>query len=292
MRVLVVGASGFVGSRLQEVFPGECVGTYHSHPVAGLLPLDVRDRDAVDRVVAEVAPDLIFHPAAQAHVDWCETHVEESFEINVHGARNVAEAARKVGARYIYFSSDYVFNGAAGPYTEDATPDPLNAYGRQKLAAECLVAQDLENYLIVRLCGVYGYQREGKNFVMALLERGRRAESMNVPCDQWGTPTYAASLAAAVKALALSAHRGIVHVVGPECMDRATFARLACAVFGLDPAFLRPCRTAELQQAAPRPLRGGLVAEKVRGLLGSPLLSPRQGLELMARQVVREGWGA
>jgi len=288
MRVLIIGASGFVGSRLQAAFLGNCVGTYCTHAVPGLHPLDVRDADAVRRFIADLTPNLIFHPAAQAHVDWCETHVSESFEVNVRGVRNVAQAAREVGARYVYFSSDYVFNGAAGPYAEGATPDPLNVYGRHKLEAESIIVKCLDNHLIVRVCGVYGYQRDGKNFVMSLLDRGRRGELMNVPCDQWGTPTYADNLAAVVKELALSIHRGVFHVVGPECMDRMAFARLACAVFGLDPGFLRPCGTEELRQAAPRPLRGGLVAAKVGALLTIPLLGPHQGLELMKRQMVRE----
>jgi len=292
MRVLIVGASGFVGSRLHAVFPGDVVGTFYRHALPGLWPLDVCDAAAVRRVVAETTPDLIFHPAAQAHVDGCETHPEESFEINVRGAQNVADAASEVGARYVYFSSDYVFNGAAGPYAEDDTPDPLNVYGRHKLAAESLIAKCVDNHLIVRVCGLYGYQHDGKNFIMGLLQRGRNGVPMTVPEDQWGTPTYADNLAAAVTELALSLHRGVFHIVGPECVSRAAFARLACEVFGLDPGFLRPCTTAELRQAAPRPLRGGLTTAKVRGVLTTPLLRPRRGLELMKLQLAHAGWDA
>jgi dTDP-4-dehydrorhamnose reductase len=289
MRVLIVGASGFVGSALQAAFAPDAVGTYFTHALDGLRQLDMRDVAAVQRLVAEARPELIIQPAAQPHVDWCEDHVRESHEINVVGTRNLAEAARATGAHYVFFSTDYVFNGTAGPYAEDAATDPPNVYGRHKLEAERLIAARLDDHLIVRVCGVYGFERRGKNFVMGLLAKGRRGEPMNVPSDQWGTPTYADNLAAAVRELALSGCRGIYHVVGPECMDRMRFARLACEVFGLDPGFLRARTTAELNQRAPRPLRGGLQTAKVRAILKTDLVGPRRGLELMQRRLRQEG---
>jgi dTDP-4-dehydrorhamnose reductase len=289
MRTLIVGASGFVGSILQSAFGADAVGTYCTHPVEGLRKLDLREAAAVQRLVAEVRPELIIQPAAQPHVDWCEDHAQESYDINVAGTRNLAEAAHAAGARYVFFSTDYVFDGAAGPYAEDAAPDPPNVYGRHKLEAERLIAATLRDYLIVRVCGVYGFERQGKNFVMGLAAKGRRGEPMNVPSDQWGTPTYGDNLAAAVKELGFSAHRGLYHVVGPECMDRVSFARLACDVFGLDPGFLRPRTTAELAQRAPRPLRGGLQTAKVRAVLTTELVAPRRGLELMRQRLRQEG---
>jgi dTDP-4-dehydrorhamnose reductase len=289
MRVLIVGASGFIGSTLHSIFGADVVGTYCSHPVEGLRYLDMRDAAAVTRLLAETQPALVIHPAAQPHVDWCEDHVQESYDVNVAGTGNVAVAARAVGARYIFFSTDYVFNGDCGPYREDAVPDPLNIYGRHKLEAERRIANTLDDYVIVRVCGVYGFERLGKNFVMGLLAKGRRGEVMNVPSDQWANPTYADNLSVAVKELALSSHRGIFHVVGPEYLDRVSFARLACRVFDLDPGFLQPRPTAELGQRARRPLRGGLDATKARAVLSTALQAPRPGLELMKRRLQAEG---
>jgi len=93
MRALIVGASGFIGSALRGVFGAQAVGTYCTHPVDGLLPLDIRDAAAVGRLVSAVRPQLIIHPAAQPHVDRCEDHVDESYAVNVTGTRNVAAAA-------------------------------------------------------------------------------------------------------------------------------------------------------------------------------------------------------
>lgn len=289
MRVLIVGASGFVGSALRAAYGAEAVGTYYSHPAAGLRLLDIRDQGAVRRLVDEARPEIIIHPAAQPHVDWCEDHVQESYDINVGGTCNVAEAARAAGARYVFFSTDYVFDGAAGPYREEAATGPLNVYGRHKLEAERAVAAIVPDHVIVRVCGVYGFEGQGKNFVMALLAKGKRGEPMNVPSDQWGTPTYADNLAAAVQELAQSTHRGVYHVVGPAYLDRVSFARLGCEVFGVDPGFLRPRTTAELGQRAPRPLRGGLNTTKVRAVLTTPLLHPWRGLELMKERLRQEG---
>lgn len=289
MRALIVGASGFVGSALQAVFGGQAVGTYCTHPVEGLRPLDMRDRAAVERLIAEVRPEVVLQPAAQPHVDWCEQHAQASYAINVAGTRNVAEAAAAAGARYLFVSTDYVFDGTAGPYAEDAPTAPRNVYGRHKLEAEELIASALQNYVIVRVCGVYGYEPQGKNFVMALLAKGRRGEAMNVPSDQWGTPTYGENLAAAMHELALGTARGVYHVVGPDWLDRVSFARLACEVFDLDPGFLRPRTTAELAQPAPRPLRGGLQSAKARALLTTELLPPRRGLELMKQRLRDQG---
>lgn len=289
MRVLIVGASGFIGSALRSVFGADAIGTYCNHPADGLRWLDVRDAAAVAALVSEVRPDLIIHPAAQPHVDWCEDHVQESYDVNVTGTRNVAAAARAAGARYVFFSTDYIFNGSSGPYPEDAPADPPNVYGRHKLEAERSIAELRDDYLIVRVCGVYGFERQGKNFVMGLLAKGRRGEPMNVPSDQWGNPTYADNLVEAVKELAQSRQRGIFHVVGPEYLDRVSFARLVCKVFDLDPSFLQPRTTAELGQRAPRPLRGGLDTAKVRSVLATLLLAPRLGLEQMKERLRAEG---
>ena len=196
---------------------------------------------------------------------------------------------RSVGNSPCRAAHIYVFNGGSGPYREDATPDPLNVYGRHKLEAERIVADLLEDYLIVRVCGVYGFEKQGKNFVAGLIARARRGETMNVPSDQWGNPTYSDNLAAAVKELAASRHCGVFNMVGPEHLSRVSFALLACSVFGLDPKVVRPQTTAEIGQRALRPLRGGLDTARVRSLLTTPLVPPRQGLQLMKERLRAEG---
>ena len=285
MTTLIVGASGLVGGALRRVFP-DAVGTYFRNPVAGLVPLDITDTEAVDTLVARVRPSLVLLPAAQPNVDRCETEPEESARINVEGTRNVATAAARAGARLVYFSPDYVFDGQAGPYAPDAPTAPLQVYGRHKLAAEELIRATVPDHLIARICGVYGYQPDGKNFVMALDRLAKARQRMRVPNDQWGTPTLAENLADAVHELARSRHRGIVHPVGPDCMTRIEFARLAAEVFGHAPDFLDPVSTPELRQAAARPLRGGVDNRSTQALLRTTrLVGAREGLGIMRRRM-------
>ncbi|MCC6847838.1 MAG: SDR family oxidoreductase [Deltaproteobacteria bacterium] len=285
MRTLIVGASGLVGGALRAELPA-ATGTYLRHPAAGLLPLDITDAAAVDALVDRLRPALVLLPAAEPAVDRCETDPAESERVNVHGTGNVARAAARIGARFVYFSSDYVFDGTAGPYEVDAAPHPINVYGRHKLAAEALVRATVADHLIVRVCGVYGYQPEGKNFVMALARLGAAGEAMRVPSDQWGTPTYAPNLAAAVRELAASDHRGIVHPVGPDYLTRIDFARLAAEVLGHDDAFLVPVTTPELRQPAARPLRGGVANRSTQALLRTTrLVGAREGLGFMRRRL-------
>ncbi len=285
MRTLIIGASGLVGNALRAAFP-DAVGTYLRTPTPDLVPLDITDPTAVQTLLDDVAPSLILLPAALPHVDRCETEPAESERVNVAGTRNVAQAAAARQARLVFFSTDYVFDGTAGPYAIDAPTHPINVYGHHKLAAETLVRDLVADHLIVRACGVYGYQPAGKNFVMALDRLAATGDVMRVPSDQWGTPTHAENLAAAVRELALGTHRGVVHPVGGDYLTRIEFARLAAEVFGHDPGFLQPVTTPELKQPAARPLRGGVDNRATQALLShTRLIGARAGLTEMRRQM-------
>jgi dTDP-4-dehydrorhamnose reductase len=285
MRTLIIGASGLVGGALRTEFP-DAIATYHRSAIDGLVPLDIADAGAVAALIGRLAPDLVLLPAAQPNVDRCEIEPAESERINVNGTRHVAEASARVGARLVFFSTDYVFDGQAGPYPPDAPTCPIQVYGRHKLAAETIVRDTVADHLIVRACGVYGYQPAGKNFVMALVRLASAGDRMRVPSDQWGTPTLADNLAAAVRELALGGHRGIVHPVGPDYLTRIDFARLAAEVFGYDPSFLDAVSTPELKQPAARPLRGGVDNRSTQALLrATRLVGAREGLGFMRRRL-------
>jgi dTDP-4-dehydrorhamnose reductase len=279
---LVVGASGFIGYLLwQKLGLEQCAGTYFSHPVEQLLPLDLRDAAQTLRLVEELAPAVIYQPAAQPNVEWCQQNREACRAMNVDGTANLVTAAKKVGARFVYFSTDYVFDGVDGPYAEDAPPNPISVYGEAKLAAEQLIARELEDYLIIRVTVVYGWERQGKNFIIGLINRLSRGETMNVPVDQVGSPTYADNMLDVVLELVAQERRGIYHVVGSEVMDRYAFARIAAEVFELNPDLLIPLTTAQLGQKAPRPLQAGMLVDKAQAVVSTRLVGPREGLSIM-----------
>ena len=281
-RTLVVGASGFIGQRLWRGLPEQDrVGTFCARAMPGLERLDLRDGRQTAELVRRVAPAVIVQPAALPNVDWCEDHRDECWAVNVDGTANLAGAAREVGAKLVYFSSDYVFDGQDGPYAEDDPPRPISVYGEAKLAAERLIQERLTNYLIVRVTVVYGWEQQGKNFVMGVIRRLGQRETMRVPVDQIGSPTYADNLVEVLRALIGADQRGLFHIAGPERMDRFTFAGVAADVFGLDRSLLIPVTTAELGQRAARPLRAGLRIDKVRAAVTPPLVVPAEGLRRM-----------
>jgi len=284
---LVIGGSGQVGGFLREEMRARgasCAGTYHRYPVAGLRPLDVGDGAAVRAVIREVAPAVVFLPASLTHVDRCQEHPAEGFRVNVAGAAAVCRAAAEVGARVVYFSSDYVFNGAAGPYHELSVPDPISVYGWQKLQAEHYALACTERVLIVRTTGVYGWEPQGKNFVARLVATLESGGTMQVPEDQVGTPAYGPDVARAVMDLVERDAAGVLHVAGSERASRYAFAVAAAEAFGLDPALLLPVPTAELGQPAPRPLEGGLDAARAERILGRHFTGYTEGLERMAAE--------
>ena len=283
-RALVVGGSGLVGEHLLAACAadgGEVLGTYLSQPFPGGVPLDMRDAEAVRTLLREVAPARVYVPAAMPNVDRCEEDPDGSYAVNVLGVANVLRAAREVGARVVTFSSDYVFDGHAGPYSEGDPPRPLGEYGRQKLIGEHLALQDPEA-LILRTTVVYGWERQGKNFVTRLVRVLSDGGELRAPADQVGSPTFAPDLARAAVELARQGVSGLVHVAGPDLADRHVLAQEAARAFGLDPARVAAVTTAELGQRAARPLRAGMRVDRAQRLLSFPLRGYRAGLQAMA----------
>lgn len=290
MRVLIVGASGQIGHALYRRMARhhDVSGTYNGLVVdPRFTDLDVCDAALTAAVVRAARPEVVVLTAALTHVDRCETEPDLAERVNVGGTRHVLGAARACGARVVYFSTDYVFDGRGGPYREDDPPRPINAYGLTKLAAEELVRAAGPEHLVVRVTNVYGWEPQGKNFVMRLIGRLGRGEAMRLPTDQVASPTYVENLAEAVQELIEAGRGGVYNVVGPDLLDRYRFGLLAAEVFGLDHSLLVPVTTPELGQAAPRPLLGGLVIDKARQALRTRLLGAREGLEEMKREAPR-----
>jgi dTDP-4-dehydrorhamnose reductase len=246
--------------------------------------LDVRERAEVESVIRSLGPAIVYLPASLTHVDYCELHPEQTSEINISGVQNVIDAINAVGAKLVYFSSDYIFDGRSGPYSEDDQPSPICEYGRQKLAAEELIRRQVSNHLIVRTNVVFGWERQGKNFIFRLLNSLKEGSRVTVPSDQISSPTFAPDLARAVVELALSDATGVYNVAGTELASRYEFAREAARVFVLESDLIAPVTTAELGQAAPRPLNAGMVIDKASARLKTPLMSYREGLKSMAAE--------
>ena len=288
MRALVIGASGQVGSALVASLHerGHDVVAAARTPQSDILRLDLLDTVATARLIGESEADWVFCPAGLTHVDYCEEHRDEAMRVNRDAPALAARAAARHGSGFVYYSSEYVFDGADGPYAESDWTHPISVYGESKLAGERVVQEGNPRAVIVRTTVVYGPEPQGKNFVYQLVKRARNGERMRVPGDQRSSPTYNADLASASVELAERGRVGIFHVAGPAILDRFAFARLVCDVFGLDPRLLEAVTTAELDQRARRPLQAGLRIDRVRALVDAPLRAPAEGLRAMREALV------
>ncbi len=288
MKALIVGASGLIGGCLYETLKDDhrVTGTFFAHPQKNLIKLDMTEREQVVTLTGALNPDVVLIPAAMPNVEVCQENPELCYRINVEGVSHVLEAAAGTGAKIVYFSTDYVFDGVAGPYNENNRPNPISEYGRAKYEVEQRVQQLQSPWLIIRTTVVYGRERQGKNFVMSLIRHLQKGQPVKVPWDQVGTPTYAPNLCRVIKELLELGEEGIYHVAGPDLMDRYQFALAVARTFGLNESLIVPVSTAELGQIAPRPFNGGLKIGKVQAKVSTPLVGIREGL---ADMKFREG---
>ena len=284
-KVLVIGGTGLVGNALVRAWTSRgaevAAATYHCHPSGGFLQLDMQDEAGVRALLDQYKPALVAVPAANPFVDYCELHPAETRKVNVDGTLNVARACRDAGARMIFYSSDYVYDGVKGTYTEEDPPNPINEYGRQKAEAEAgVMAADPRN-LVLRTSGAYGWQWEPKNFVLQIRARLSKSERMRVADDIRYNPTYVENLAEITAELAAAGASGIFHVVGAEEIVRHEFAARAARAFGLDASLLDPAPAAALGSPTPRPKESSLRTDKVRAAIAVHPIGVDEGLRRM-----------
>lgn len=279
MRLLVIGASGQVGGALMRLAPTdwEVTGTYSGKQKSDLIHLDVSSREEVFQIFDKVRPDIAVLSAAFTNVDLCETDREKADAINVTGPLNVSDACVKYSSKMVYISTDYVFDGENGPYRENDTPNPIGYYAWTKLEGERITAF-APSHLIIRTTGVYSADPDSLNFVMQAIKRLGAGDTMKVPSDQLGSPTLADSLAETIIALLSQERTGIYNVAGSDVMDRYSFALLIAEVFGFNKGLIQPIDTLSLGQKARRPLKAGLVVEKVERETGLKMVGARDGL--------------
>jgi dTDP-4-dehydrorhamnose reductase len=266
MRVLITGAGGQLGHDLQRVFADDA---RHEVVACRRADLDLESRDHVLQAITTVEPDAVVHAGALTDVDGCETEPDRAWRVNALGTRHVAEGARLVGARVVYVSTDYVFDGTATtPYTEWDRTNPLSMYGRSKLAGERELGPD---DTVVRTSWVCGL--DGANFVKTMLRLAGERDTLTVVDDQRGCPTFTPDLAAAIKLLVVRRLPGLFHVTNQGATTWFAFARAIFAAAGLDPDRVQPIATSELRPArpAPRPAFSVLDNAALR-LSGLPLL--------------------
>lgn len=270
MSVLVAGCNGLLGrSLLATAPPGTTLSGLARHDApsdSALLPpsayfaRDIADAGTWRFVRDELKPDVILNAAAYTDVDGCERDPALCARINRDAVRAMAET----GIPLVQVSTDYVFDGAAGPYAEDAPTNPLSVYGRVKLESETIALAASPRNLVVRTTWVWGVGKGAKksftDFVRETLAAGKTAR---IVTDQWSNPTLASDLATALWALLERGCAGVYHAAGADRVSRLEWARAVARHHGLDESLITPVTTAALGLPAARPLASGLSCEKL-----------------------------
>lgn len=243
MRVLVTGAGGQVGTELVDAF----TGNGHEVVACTRAELDVADRDSVLGAITSTAPDAVVHAAAWTDVDGCESDTDRAFAVNALSCRHVADAARIVGARVCYLSTDYVFAGdSSAPYTEWDATSPRSVYGHSKLAGERELGPE---HTIVRTSWVFG--EHGHNIVKTILRLAGEHDTLSFIDDQIGHPTAADDLASMIVRLVVGRRPGLFHVTNQGAVSWFEFARSVMEAAGLDADRVRPISTDDFTPKRP-----------------------------------------
>jgi dTDP-4-dehydrorhamnose reductase len=272
MRILLTGRTGQVGWELERALPalGEVAATDRG-------TLDLADPEAIRRAVREAKPDVIVNAAAYTAVDRAESEPGPAMAINAAAPGVLGEEARRRGALLVHYSTDYVFDGAKGaPYEEGDAPQPLNAYGRTKLAGEQALAASGCRHLLLRSSWVYAPR--GKNFFLTIANKARAGAALRVVGDQHGVPTESRFLAQTTVRLIERAAEGTFHVVPGGATTWHGFASAIVAGLALSVPVER-IASGEFPSAAQRPAYSVLANRKLAACLGTSAPSWQDLLE-------------
>lgn len=269
MKTLVIGASGLVGYEFyrQNKDNQDWSYTYRNVKIHNFHHLDALNKEELGNLFKELRPELVIVPAAMANVNKCETEREFAYQGNVGVIKNVLDVMKKYGGKKIvFYSTDYLFDGENGPYDEEASFNPLNAYGKLKLECEKEIINSGFDYLIIRTTGIFGWEKQRKNFMYRVIDTLNRGDELVIPNDQLATPTYVKDLVKATIILLDKNLNGVFNVAGPEVMDRETLAKRIAKFFNLNLGLIRGEPTTYFKSLAPRPLKSGLKIGKINSL--------------------------
>ncbi len=241
--------------------------------------MDLSDLFEIRETLKKVSPDIILIAGAHTNVDRCEQEPILCQQVNAAGPGEVARYAQAKKCFVVYYSTDHVFDGAGSPYIESDRVHPLNVYSQSKAEGETIIREAVpDHHLIIRTAWLYGPDLKERNFPVRLIKRLGGGESVQVPLDQWGSPTFTVDLASTTRFLIDRGETGTYHVTGPDFIDRYAYARRIASCFGLSENLLVPVATPRLAQAARRALRVQLNCSKLHSLKAPVLRDIEKGL--------------
>ena len=296
MKILITGSNGLLGQHLIKMLiettadevvatgKGDCRLPFKATALFNYYPLDITDGVAVQTFMKLHKPTVVVHAAAMTQPDPCELDPIGCWEVNVTATRFLIDAAEETKAFFIFISTDFVFDGLNGPYTETDTPSPVNYYGSSKLAAEKSVMESsLLQWAIVRTVLVYGNILVGNrsNVISWVKENLEKEKPIKVVGDQWRTPTYVEDLAKGIILVIQKKATGIYHISGEEGLSPYEMAVATADYLHLDKSLMTKVDASIFTQPARRPLRTGFIIEKAKKMLGYQPLIFKDALEKM-----------
>jgi dTDP-4-dehydrorhamnose reductase len=289
-RLAITGAGGFVAGSVIHQAPGD----WEIHALSGkdrlvsrkgLIwhTLDLKQPEAIEKVLTSIGPDVVIHAAAVADIDLCERQPDLARTLNVTLTQTVADSCGRLGARLIYLSSDNVFDGERGNYTEADRPVAINEYARTKVAAEEIAAR-VDSSVIVRVALVMGFGPlgGGNSFLERTVPMLRAGQTINVPSEEIRTPIDVLTLGQALWELSANSFQGPIHMAGNDALDRVMLTRRVAERFGYSPGLVQSRPPTQIAGRAPRPRDVSLSNALARSVLETPML----GLSAALDQIV------
>ena len=284
-KILVTGASGLLGANFLKIVQKtgcEVVGIFHHHPIfipgISTIQTDLSQYHEVRTLISRFKPRHILHCAAMTNVDWCEAHPQETWRINVDVSRNLALEAHNCSSKLIYISTDSVFDGTKGSYTEEDLPNPINVYAKSKLAAEKMVLDVSKENLVIRT-NIYGWNFQNKyslaEWVLDRLEAGQKVPGFY---DVLFSPILVNDLSRIILDMIDLDLKGIYHVAGSEPCSKYDFAREIARAFSLDTSLVHAISIDDFAFLAQRPRNTSLRVHKVHEALGRKIPTIQSGL--------------
>ncbi|MFN3917064.1 MAG: dTDP-4-dehydrorhamnose reductase [Flavobacteriales bacterium] len=300
-KILITGSNGLLGQKLVK----QLVAHLHFQPVATSLgvnrlqsvknfeyhSLDITDKNAVSQLLGSVKPDVVINTAAMTNVDACEQQREECRKLNVDAVAYLLNACEQINAQFIHLSTDFVFDGAAGPYRETDQPNPLSFYGQSKYDSEQIVLKSsYKNTAIARTIIVFGIveNMSRSNLVLWAKDALSKKQPINVVTDQFRSPTWADDLAKGCILIAEKKAAGIYHISGPETHSIFDLVCQVADFYGLDKTLIKPISSDSLNQPAKRPPLTGFILDKAKQDLGYNPLTFKEALQELDKELASQ----
>ncbi len=297
MKILVTGSNGLLGQKLVHKLSTDpeveliatARGDNRLKKANGYLyrSLDITSESEVAQTIAEVKPDVVINTAAMTNVDACEADKEGCDKLNVDAVQYIVDACVKHKVHLVHLSTDFIFDGEDGPYTEDAEPNPLSYYGESKLKAEKIVEGSNVKAAILRTVLVYGIAEDMSRSNIVLWAKGalEKGKEINVVDDQFRSPTLAEDLADGCILAAKQKATGVYNISGKDQMSVIELVRAVADHWNLDKSIILPISSTTLNQAAKRPPVTGFVLDKAIKQLGYKPHSFSEGLAVVEEQM-------